>query len=187
MKKAVHAVLLIATTLGSAAAHAQDAYAGLSATTSGSVKATFSNGQTEQNFNDPNSWKLYGGLNLTDRYGIEAGVLNSGTYKIGNPAAVGGGETQFKSRTMYVAGTARMQVNEDWTLFGKAGVAHHRVSLDSKAVAGVLKATSFRPMMGVGVDYKIGKNLSAVLEFNHYGKADNFSHRKLEAGVKLAF
>jgi OOP family OmpA-OmpF porin len=187
MKKSAHRAIVIAAMLAATAASAQDSYVGLSATTSGKVKATFSTGQVTENFNDPNSWKLYGGYNLTDRFGFEAGVLNSGTYKIGIPSNLGGGETQFKSRTMYAAATARAPLTEDLSIFGKAGVAHHRVSAVSTVAGLSMKESSFRPMLGVGLDYKIGKNVSAALELNHYGSADGFKHRKLEAGLKYAF
>jgi OOP family OmpA-OmpF porin len=184
MKKTA-AILFVS--IFAASAQAQDKYVGLSSTTSGVAKLTLGNGQTVENFNDPNSWKLYTGSQLTERYGFELGVLHSGTYKIGNPLATGGGEIQFKTRTMYAAATARMPVTDDLAVFGKAGVAYSRSETSSSLTTSVAKASATRPMVGAGVDYKIGKNVSAVLEWNHYGKVGSFSQNKLEAGVKLAF
>jgi len=186
MKKTAQTLFAMAALCG-AAAQAQDGYVGLSATTSGSVTAHFGNGVSAGNANDPNSWKLYGGVQLNERFGFEAGLLDSGTFRIGNPASVGGGETTFKQRTLYAAGTVRAPLSDSFTLFGKAGIAHNRVSIDSSLAPVREKDSYTRPMLGVGVDYKIGKQVSAVLEYANYGKSDRFKRNQVEAGLKYSF
>jgi OOP family OmpA-OmpF porin len=185
MKKATRFAVVMATVFGAACAHAQDSYVGLSSTTSGEVKVRFGNGQISDKHNDPTSWKIYGGLKLNEVFGVEAGYLNSGTFDIANPAAGSTEISHVKARTLYVAGTASMPLTESLSLFGKAGIANHRLSIAYDA--GESNRAATRAMLGFGADYKIGKNVSAVLEYNFYGKRDHTRQQKLEAGLRYAF
>ena len=162
MKKTTRFAFLFTALLATAAAHAQDSYVGLSATTSGEVRVGFSNGLISEEHSDPLSWKLYGGYKLNDRFGVELGYLNSGSFKIANPAPGSTEQVRFKSQILYGAGTASTALTESLSLFGKAGLAYQRASFDSNFGAGSTRSTT-RAMLGVGMDYKIGKNLSPVV------------------------
>ncbi|MES2295542.1 MAG: outer membrane beta-barrel protein [Pseudomonadota bacterium] len=180
---ALAAALLLAGT-----AHAETIYAGLSRTTPGEYYADFGSAQHIENGNSLLSLKLYGGIDLTERYAIEAGYGAFGTLIVSNPAAGSKEEARTSPTLMYVAGKATLPVGASFTVFGKLGLAANRVTFENRNGAPAPSTSAFvRPMYGFGADYQLTKHVAAVLEYDYYGASANFKQQKLELGVKFSF
>lgn len=187
MKIVAGCTLIIIATLFTGAARAEDSYIGLSRTTPGEAYGDFAGARHVENYNNPLALKLYGGVNFTENYGVELGYGFFGTWKVADPAAGSRKELRFSSRMMYVAGRAVMPVGDSLSLFGKAGLAVNRVRTQSNTDLPSSRTSAVRPMLGFGADYKLIKNLSAVLEFDYYNKVKDFKQQKVELGLKYAF
>lgn len=186
MRMVANVALIAAVTLFAGSALAENTYIGLSLTTPGEAYAGFPAAQHVRNYNSPLAMKLYGGINLTDRYAIEVGYGAFGTWKVANPAAGSTDEVRISSKLLYMAGKATMPVNDSILLFGKLGLAENMFSIDSGIQAS--GRTSFvSPMLGFGTNYNITKNIAAALEFNYYGAQNRYKQQKLELGLKYGF
>lgn len=189
MKKVLLSTLLLSSIAATGFAQAEDMYAGLSLANSGSAR--FSNGSTTvENNNTPTAWKLYGGYNINNMFGIEGGYLSSGTYKFPG-TLTGGAQPHLDASVFYVAGKANMAFNDTVTGFAKLGIARDHMSTDAVAGIAGTDANRTRLMAGLGTEFKLTKQLSAVVEYDYYGKvssaAGNITQQKLEAGLKLNF
>ncbi len=181
---AVMATLASAFVTGNA--YANDYYAGLSRTTPGEAYVTFPSGQGAANTNHPKPWKLYGGMALNDRYGVEVGYGFFGTYRVNDPSPGSSDRFSAASKMLYVAGKASAPISTSFSLFGKFGLAANRVSTQFNAQpAG--NNNFVRPMLGFGIEYKVTNRVSGVLEYDYYGSSRNFRQQKLELGVKVGF
>jgi opacity protein-like surface antigen len=190
MRIAANLALIAAVTVGvttfAAPAFAETTYIGLSRATPGEAYADFPTAKHVVNYNSPLAIKLYGGLNLTDRYAVEFGYGAFGTWKIADPAPGSTDEVRSSSKLLYMAGRAGMPVTASVALFGKIGIAANRIAID-KRIDSSGRLSFVRPMLGFGVDYNITTNIAAVLEFNYYGAHNSYRQQKLELGLKYGF
>ena len=161
-------------------------YVGLSRTTPGEAYANFPTAKHIENQNNPLSMKLYGGVDLTDRYGIEIGYGFFGTWKVTDPTPGSTNEYHLSSKLLYLAGKASMPLGESFALFGKVGVAANKFSsvVNSQPAGNI---SFIWPMFGVGASYNFTRNVAAIVEFNHYGTGQGKTQRKAELGLKYAF
>lgn len=176
--------------LVSGAAMADDAYAGISIMTPGEAQIGYGAAGKVDNYNNPSAFKLYGGLGLGQGYALEAGYGDFGSWKFRNPANTSLPEASIKSDVFYLAGKKTLPLSEDFSIYGKLGVARNHlkaVGFDGQTTSD----SSIRPMVGIGADYRIYNNLSAVLEFEYYGKtkgaAGSYTQQKLGTGLKYSF
>ncbi len=176
-------------------AHADDVFVGATISKSYSTALKFSDGQNSVNFesnNKPVPYKLYGGYNFTNNYGIELGYKNFGTSNIG---PVVSNINQFRSKTdaFYIAGKGSLALDESWSVFGKLGVALTRSNFVGTGELNPLNGDDNKSRLyaGAGVAYNINKNIALTLELEHFGEAKskglNFGMNGLAAGVKLSF
>lgn len=98
-----------------------------------------------------NSWKLYGGYQLTPTWGLELGYIDLGTYR----------NADIESWSL--SGTGTMPLNDRWSLLGKVGATENRPQ-----AIGAGKHTGL--LLGVGVGYSISKNVGMRLEYEDLGK-----------------
>ena len=120
----------------------------------------------------PAAAKLYGGYQLTEAWGVEAGLVELG--RVHNDLTASDGSSVRHSgdaRSMYVAGTGRMALGSGFSLTGKLGVSFGQVSgknsADSSYTLGGHKASL---MLGVGAEYKVNRNIALTLDLDGYGK-----------------
>lgn len=120
----------------------------------------------------PAAAKLYGGYQLTDTWGVEAGLVQLG--HVHNDFAGSDGSTVRhggNARSTYVAGTGRMALGSGFSLTGKLGVSFGQVSgkdsEDSQYTLGGHKAS---PMLGIGAEYKVNRKIALTLDLDGYGK-----------------
>lgn len=192
MKKTLLASLIVAFAAICGAAHAEDYYAGVSIANPGSAKLNIGANPTLENNNNPLPVKLYGGYNINSTFAVEAGYGAFGSYKFSDIYTPGQGP-KVDSNVFYVAGKATKALDDKFDVYGKLGVA--RTHMGTSNLAGVADTNTNHVGLtaGIGADYKLTNNLSAVVEYNYYGKVSamngnlNLTQQKLEAGLKYSF
>lgn len=180
------AALLAMAVCVAGTACAQEGYIGLSRTTPGEAYVTFGSAKDVQNYNNPLAMKLYGGVNLSERYAVELGYGFFGDYKVADPAPGSTRVSQTSTKLIYVAAKATIPVGDSFSLFAKAGLAANKFTTKTSGYS-PWSGSFVRPMYGAGMDYKVTEHVAAVLEFNYYGARGGFTQRKLELGLKAAF
>ncbi|WP_432379702.1 outer membrane beta-barrel protein [Duganella sp. P38] len=177
---------LIAALAAPLAAHAEGAYIG------GNV------GRAEQkadfdgfSLKDHNTaYKVYGGYNFTQNFGIEGGVADLREAE----KSESGLRVASKARTAYVAATGTLPLNEQFALIGKVGAAYSHVKVSASAL-GLSDSGSDNhasPYASVGAAFVLNKNVSFVAEYEYFGKIakDGDAHIKanlVSAGVRYTF
>ena len=185
MKKAILATLGAATlVLASFAAHAEGIYAG------------FNLGSAEQkvqldplgSFKDHTTGaKIYGGYNFNKNFGAEVGFVEFGNANW----TVLGVSISAKPRSFYVAGTGTLPITDTFSVFAKLGISDNRTKGSVSGVAaGAENKTT--PLVGIGASYAFTKNISAVVEYEDFGKvlesgSSNLKLNLLSVGVRYAF
>lgn len=190
MNKLLSFTMAAIATLAAGAAHADDAYAGASIINKGHATLRFDDGRQFENHNSPRTFKLYGGIGITDHFAFEAGHANFGSYAFVNPSTGTGPGPLVESNLIYAAAKGTLALGEAFSLFAKIGAARHRLE-----VAGLtpepLVTAKVRPMIGVGAEYRITGQLSFAAELVDYGKVKDtlggLNQRRAEAGFKYSF
>jgi len=126
-------------------------------------------------------YKAYAGYDFTQNFGAEAGYVDFGKLTQND----GGAKLEVKNHAFYVAATGTLPLNEQFSLFAKAGVAQNRTKL-------TVSVLNFRDsesknktsaIFGIGAAYNINKNLSAVAEYENFGKVASEDGAKLKADL----
>lgn len=148
-------------------------------------------GRSEQQFNTAPkfddhaaAWKLYGGYNFTRNIGVEAGFAAHGKAELGYATS--------RASSLYVAATATLPLTEQFSLSGKVGVADNRTKFDYVEFGNTGTYAQAHGMAGVGASYKFAPSLSAVVEYEHFGKAVrqygyNMKLNTVSVGVRKSF
>lgn len=182
--------LLATATLIPLAASAEDFYAG--ATFAHGGKLTFANpvnGKSTQG-DAKTGLKLYGGYAFTDTLALEAGYAQYGTTTF-DPTALGLAQAPtFKMRNLTLAGRYTYHINDDWSLFAKAGIASSRFTA-SDGAGERDSVTSTKPLLALGMAYNVSKAVALTVEIEHIGATDQPGLRvkqdALQLGVKVGF
>jgi OOP family OmpA-OmpF porin len=135
-------------------------------------------------------FKLYGGYNFNQNFGIEGGFADLGDAKrSANNASI-----SSKAQSIYVAATGILPLNDQFALFGKAGVATTHVKLKASApgIAASASDNHASPFVGVGASFALNKNVSFVAEYEYFGKIakdgdDSIKANMISAGVRYSF
>lgn len=172
--------------------HAQETryYAGV---TTGSSKASLKNsaGERFSSTNHPVPLKLYGGVELTRHFAVEAGYAGAtGRHEFDQRLTGGESNPRLSSQVAYAAVKATMPLGESFDVYGKAGVAYSRYEMDG-TVTGNFKMSAAKPMAGVGAAYKVSDRVALTLELEHYGKVregqTSLTMNRIQAGLKFGF
>ncbi len=121
------------------------------------------------------SAKIYGGYQLTENFGVQAGHVRMSDLK----QNTGTGATLVKQTATghgtYVAGTARLPLGQSFPLMGKVGVSFGKVTYASPPT----DATNLPPgsktslLVGAGAEYVLNHNMPFSVELEGYGKISN--------------
>lgn len=171
MKKLIFALIAGAAAVG--AAHAQGPYVGVGiawAKHEFSV-AGASNADTEGYKASP---KLFAGYDIDGMFGAEAGYINfrdaDATFTLGGMA----GRAETEGRAMYLAGKATAPMNQQFSVFGKLGLAYSKSKLRS-ATPGLTRDDSDTGVYaGVGAQYNLNKQVALSVEYERYGQSRDF-------------
>ncbi|MDT9002066.1 outer membrane beta-barrel protein [Paucibacter sp. APW11] len=172
-----------------AAAHAAEPYVGFNLATPGEANFRINN-RLVPNDNHPHAVKLYAGLQFTPTWAAEVGYGAFGTWRASDSTSGSALQAKLSSKVAYLAARATQPLSESFDLFGKAGLALNRVSRqDSQGFSA--RESFVRPMLGAGLAWKLTPQMSATVEYAHYGSrrtdGDKFTQQKLELGVALSF
>jgi opacity protein-like surface antigen len=186
MKKLIFALIAGATAMS--AAHAEGPYIGLGVASAdhtfnlGGASATGSEGYKA-------SAKIFGGVELTPMFGIEAGYTDirksDHTFTV---AGVPGTATSDGSRS-YLAGKATMPINEAFSVYGKLGAGYSKVNVNS-ATPLVSRSDSKTELYGaIGGQYNINQKVALTMEYERYGKTKDFGVKAdaLTVGARYNF
>lgn len=135
------------------------------------------------------SGKVFGGVEVNQAFGIEAGYTDFRTLR--TPYARNGvnGQAEVDGYGAYVAGKANMPINERTGVYGKLGVAHtnHEMTANTPGVA--RKISDNGVYAGVGVQHKITEQVAVIAEYERYGKKKEFGAQPdvVTIGAKYSF
>jgi len=135
------------------------------------------------------SGKIFGGAELTDNFGVEAGYTDfrkaGGTYNLNGTTA----STESDGYGAYIAGKARASLNDKTSVYGKLGVTHTKAEMDS-ATAGLSRSESDNGVYGaVGMQYNVNEQVALIAEYERYGKKKDFGPKPdvFTIGAKYQF
>jgi OOP family OmpA-OmpF porin len=120
------------------------------------------------------SWKLYGGYQFTENWGIEGQYVNLGdrTYTVSALGVSGSGK--IKANEWGLAGTGKLPLSNDFYLMAKLGASRNHVGGGNFTVAGFaapIGGTSKTSLLaGAGAGYDFTKNVGVRLEYENFGK-----------------
>ena len=124
---------------------------------------------------------MFAGYGLTDHFALEAGYAEFGNYKFSGPASV-------DISALYVAGKGSIKLGESWSLYAKAGVSRFAIDVTGNPEKDMHKV---RPLIGVGFDYRITKDVALGLEYNDYRsfktRTGTITTHQLQATAKYSF
>ncbi|MFZ4875485.1 outer membrane protein [Janthinobacterium sp. Mn2066] len=114
------------------------------------------------------SFKAYAGYDFTANFGVEGGYVNFGKIKQNDGTEAFSAETS----ALYAAATGTLPLNEQFSLLAKVGITrnHTKLKLSDTNFNFSESQNKTSALIGVGAAYNINKNLSAVAEYEHFGK-----------------
>jgi len=186
MKQIIVSALIAAALAAPLAAQAENAYVGASI------------GRAEQkadvagySFKDNTTgYKLVGGYDFTKNFGLEAGYADLREISISGYGA----RASSKPEVFYVAGTATLPIDEQFSVFGKAGIAaaHTTISASLNGYSDHGTDNETTGVIGVGAAFNLNKNVSFVAEYEYFGKVAKDSGSSIKAdllsvGVRYKF
>jgi OmpA-OmpF porin, OOP family len=121
-----------------------------------------------------NVFKLYGGYQLTENFGAEAGFLRLGNIETSTQSA--------KERAYYTAGTARWQVSDRFSVNGLLGVAYRQVSGD-------IDSDNTAVIVGFGAQYRLTPRIELTVNADHLADVteESSANDLVTAGVMFRF
>ncbi|MDN2715614.1 porin [Janthinobacterium sp. SUN120] len=126
-------------------------------------------------------YKAYAGYDFTPNFGAEAGYVNFGKVKLYGEDA----SANLESSAFYVAATGTLPLNEQFSLFGKAGVTQNRAkpsnNKDFFDFDGSKNKTA--AVFGIGAAYHFDKKLSLVAEYENFGKVFSVDGGNMKADL----
>lgn len=183
------AVALLSAVSAHAAPPFVEHYVGLNLATLGEANFAI-NGRSVPNDNRPRALKIYGGLQFTPAWAAEIGYGDFGTWRAVDRTPGSAYRAEMSSQVVYAAARGTIPLGESFALFSKFGLALNRVDMHD-SVGHSSRETYVRPMAGVGLEWKISTQVSAVVEYAHYGSrgkgGDRFTQQKAEGGLVFKF
>jgi OOP family OmpA-OmpF porin len=181
MKKIFTAAIFGAVMAASFSAQAEGMYVGVNV---GQSKQEATSGGTSASENKTGA-KVYGGYAFNKTFGAEVGYTEFGNISQSFNDGVNYGSLGFKTTSLYIAGTATAPINDRFSVFAKLGLAENRVksSASLNGASASVTDTNTDAMIGVGASYSINKDLSAVAEYENFGKVLKTSTGNVKADM----
>ncbi len=134
------------------------------------------------------SLKLFGGVDMTPVFGLEIGytdlrdtAFNTGMGTFVHQSRTGGSRS-------YLAGRARMQLNEALSVYGKLGVSHYRFKIGASSTP-TYRISNNEVYAGIGGQYALSPTVALTLEYERYGrnKIQGASENAVSIGARFQF
>lgn len=192
MKKIVCSTLL--TIAATSLAHAEGLYVGanVSPATDGKIQYAAGGATTQRGASGKAvPFGVFAGYDLTPAWALEGGYRASGgatSFDL-DP----GYRLKVRASAAYLAARGTWHLDDDWSLFAKAGVAHSRLklSIDGRNAPPGESASKTGLYASVGAAYQINKDVALQLEWEHAPtvKYEGFDSRmnRLALGVRFGF
>lgn len=121
-----------------------------------------------------NVFKVYGGYQITDHFGAEAGYMRLGNVETATQSA--------KARAFYTAGTGRWDFTDRFSVNGLLGIAQRQVTGD-------IDVDNTAVMVGFGAQYRLTPRLELTASFDHLADVteESSSSDLVTAGVVFRF
>ncbi|MFC5510878.1 porin family protein [Massilia jejuensis] len=120
------------------------------------------------------SGKVFGGVDIDQRFGVEAGYTDFRTSRTNYTLNGVNGQAETDGYGAYVAGKATMPINERTGLYGKLGVAHTKHEMNASTPGVARKVSDNGVYAGVGLQHAINEQVSLIAEYERYGKKKDF-------------
>lgn len=190
MRKFLTFSVLATSILAPLTASADDFYAGVALAGGGKVNFTNpANGKTASDNTKP-LVRLYGGWSFADALALEGGVMQSGEGRFDKTALRLAEDPTFKIRTVYLAARLTHRISDDWSVFGKVGMARNRFS-GSDGTGGHDSLSNTKPLLGLGVAYNISKAVALTVDYEHVGATNkpglHIKQSGLQFGLNVSF
>ena len=192
MKKIVCSTLLAVA--ATSMVHAEGLYVGanVSSATDGKIQYAAGGAKIQRNASGKAvPFGIFAGYELTPAWALE------GSYRASGGATSfdldPGYQLKVRANAAYLAARGTWHLDENWSLFGKAGVARSRVefTIDGKNAPQGESASKTGLYASVGVAYQINKDVALQLEWEHAPKVkyEGFDSRmnRLALGVRFGF
>lgn len=183
-------VVLIATVAALAipfAAQADGNYVGVNV---GSAKQKYSVAGNSGSERDTAA-KIYGGVSLDKNFGVELGYADFGKA---SKTFSNGDTINAKSNAFYIAATATAPINDQFAVFAKLGVTANRSKINASGpgFSTNTNRNNTDAMFGVGASYALSKELTAVAEYENFGKvaksgSDSLKAEMYSVGLRYKF
>lgn len=141
-------------------------------------------GITSQRDESDTAFKFYGGYRFNQHFALEGGYINFGDFKarVSAAAPIAGTVTaNWKPHGYYIDAVGIVPVNEQFSLFGKAGAIFSRLDARVAAsAAGVAVRASADEnetnlKLGVGAQYEFTRNFGVRLEYERVNNVGDSS------------
>lgn len=188
MKKLIFAVIAAAAAIGSAQAATPGPYVGVGvASADHTYKLPGTVGGNTDGFKA--SGKVFGGYEIDQTFGVEAGYTDF--RKSSHDYTQNGvpGRAESDGHSIYVAGKATAPINEQFSMFGKVGVANNKSTLTTSNALLNRSERKTELYAGVGVQYHLNQKVALTAEYERYGKSKDFGAKAdvFTVGAKYAF
>jgi opacity protein-like surface antigen len=172
MKKLIFAVIAGVTAMSAAQAQTPSGYIGLGVATSDHAFNAGA-GTTSDPEGYKASAKIFGGVNLSPTWAVEAGYtdIRKADHSF-TVAGVPGTATTDGSRS-YIAGKATKAITDKFDVYGKLGVGYSKVKLSS-ATLGSDSDSKTEAYGALGAQYNINEKVALTAEYERYGKKKDF-------------
>jgi OOP family OmpA-OmpF porin len=190
MTKTLTAALVASALLFTASAHAAGPYVGANI---GSAQHKLSiDGESSKEHKT--GAKLYGGYALNENFGVEAGYAHLGKINKSDTDGINTASLDYRARALYLAGTATMPLSPEFSIFAKAGIAANNGKVTARVnnMSDSISRTNTTAMFGIGAEYSFAKNMSAVAEYENFGKVidekeGNTKAQMVSVGLRYKF
>lgn len=192
MKKVIHTLIAGAAVVSTAQTQAGNTgrpYIGFGAASADHV---YSVGSIPGTSLESDGWKasgkVFGGFVFTQNVGVEAGYTDfrsaDFSYRVNGNAVEG----SSKGYGAYVAAKYNVPVNEQFSAYGKLGVGYSEREIEANGSLR-MKDNDTGAYAALGVEYKLNPKISAVAEYERYGKSKDYGAKAdvVLIGVKYSF
>ena len=116
-----------------------------------------------------NQLRLQLGYSLSPNFAVEAGYIDFGKVKYSASYTGGTADGTLKAGGIDVSALGILPLSDSFAVFGKAGVVAAKVksSLSSSLLNSSASSNVVRPLLGMGVTYKLSGNMDMRAEYEH--------------------
>ncbi|HEY8888312.1 MAG TPA: porin family protein [Gallionella sp.] len=144
--------------------------------------ATYSNMDP---FPNPGVFRIAGGYHFSPALAVEVGYSKFGDSTV---TIVGFGSATVSASSFQVAAVGSLPLNPQFDLIGKLGLASNSET-DSVTIPGVGNASGSYSqsdlLIGFGAQYHINSQVSVRLQYDNYGKFDNYPSPMKASSISL--